>query len=81
MLTPFIQYAYSLHLPDGDPYEPWERRWLDKPDTFPRYLRAAKWKLDDARKRIKGTIEWRREFQPELIQPDEVKIEAATGKM
>jgi hypothetical protein len=46
-----------------------------------RYLRASKWKLDDARKRIKGTIEWRREFQPELIPPDEVKIEAATGKM
>jgi CRAL/TRIO, N-terminal domain len=48
---------------------------------LPRYLRAAKWKLDDAYKRIKGTIEWRREFQPELIRPDEVKIEAATGKM
>lgn len=46
-----------------------------------RYLRASKWKLDEARKRIKATIEWRREFQPELIPPDEVKIEAATGKM
>ena len=77
----FMQYAYSLHLPDGDPYAPWERRWLDKPDTLSRYLRAAKWKLDEARKRIKGTIEWRREFQPELIPPDEVEIEAATGKM
>lgn len=76
-----LQYAYSLHLPDDDPYAQWERRWLDMPDTMPRYLRAAKWKLDDARKRIKGTIEWRREFQPELIPPDEVKIEAATGKM
>ncbi|KAH9070723.1 CRAL/TRIO domain-containing protein [Lactarius deliciosus] len=59
----------------------WERRWLDKPDTLPRYLRASKWKLDDARKRIKGTIEWRREFKPELIPPEEVKIEAATGKI
>jgi hypothetical protein len=46
-----------------------------------RYMRASKWKLDEARKRIKATIEWRREFQPELIPPDEVKIEAATGKM
>jgi hypothetical protein len=44
-------------------------------------MRASKWKLEDARKRIKGTIDWRREFQPELIPPDEVKIEAATGKM
>jgi len=75
------EYAYSLHLPDGDAYAPWERRWLDRPDTMARYLRASKWKLDDARKRIKGTIEWRREFQPELIPPDEVKIEAATGKI
>jgi hypothetical protein len=76
-----LQYAYSLHLPDDDAYAPWERRWLDRPDTIARYMRASKWKLDEARKRIKGTIEWRREFQPELIPPDEVKIEAATGKM
>ncbi|KAH9058264.1 CRAL/TRIO domain-containing protein [Lactarius vividus] len=75
------EYAYSLHLPDTDSYAPWERRWLDKPDTLPRYLRASKWKLDDARKRVKGTIEWRREFKPELIPPEEVKIEAATGKI
>ncbi|KAI0297579.1 CRAL-TRIO domain-containing protein [Multifurca ochricompacta] len=75
------EYAYSLHLSDDDSYAPWERRWLDRPDTIPRYLRAAKWKLDDARKRVKGTIEWRREFKPELIPPDEVKIEAATGKI
>ena len=77
----FRQYTYSLHLPDTDSYAPWERRWLDMPDTLPRYLRASKWKVDEARKRIKGTIEWRREFKPELIPPDEVKIEAATGKM
>jgi len=51
------------------------------PDTVGRYMRASKWKLDEARKRIKGTIEWRREFQPEFIPPEEVKIEAATGKM
>jgi len=77
----FLQYAFSLHLPDTDSYAPWECRWLDKPDTLPRYLRASKWRLDEAQKRIKGTIEWRREYKPELIPPDEVKIEAATGKM
>ncbi|KAF8267387.1 CRAL-TRIO domain-containing protein [Lactarius quietus] len=75
------EYAYSLHLPDTNSYAPWERRWLDKADTLPRYLRASKWKLDEARKRIQSTIEWRREFKPELIPPDEVKIEAATGKI
>jgi hypothetical protein len=76
-----LKYAYSLHLPDDDAYAPWERRWLDRPDTIARYLRASKWKLEEARKRIKGTIEWRREFKPDLIPPDDVKIEATTGKM
>ena len=44
-------------------------------------MRAAKWNFEDAKKRIKGTLEWRREFKPDLIPPDEVKIEAETGKM
>jgi len=75
------EYADTLRLPESDSYHEWELRWLDKPDTLPRYLRAAKWKLDDAKRRIKGTLEWRREFKPELIPPDEVKIEAETGKI
>lgn len=44
-------------------------------------MRAAKWNFEDAKKRIKGTLEWRREYKPDLIPPDEVKIEAETGKM
>jgi hypothetical protein len=44
-------------------------------------MRASKWNFSDAQKRIKATIEWRREFKPELIPPDEVKIESETGKM
>lgn len=44
-------------------------------------MRAAKWNFEDAKKRIQGTLEWRREFKPDLISPDEVKIEAETGKM
>ncbi len=44
-------------------------------------MRAAKWKFEDGKKRIKGTIDWRREYKPELISPDEVGIEAETGKM
>ena len=71
-------YPYPCRSPpDSDPYVSWEHRWLDKPDTFSRYLCAAKWKLNEARKRIKGTIEWWHQFQPELIPPDKVKIEAA----
>ncbi|KAJ3821702.1 CRAL TRIO domain-containing protein [Lentinula raphanica] len=75
------QYALSISLPPSDPYAKWERRWLNKPDTIPRYSRASKWHLQDAKKRIKNTMEWRREFKPELIVPDEVKIEDESGKI
>lgn len=44
-------------------------------------MRAAKWNFADAQKRIKATIEWRREFKPDLIPPEEVRIESETGKM
>lgn len=77
----YIQYALSISLSPSDPYAKWERRWLNKPDTIPRYSRASKWNLNDAKKRMKGTMEWRREFKPELITPDEVKIEDESGKM
>ncbi|KAI0652648.1 CRAL/TRIO domain-containing protein [Trametes meyenii] len=75
------EYADGLLLPDSDPYHPWEKRWLSKPDTIPRYMRAAKWNLEDAKKRLSGTVEWRRDFKPDLIPPDEVRIESETGKI
>lgn len=75
------QYTQTLILPGSDPYYPWEARFLADPGCHPRYMRAAKWKVEDAKKRIKGTIEWRREYKPELISPDEVGKEAETGKM
>jgi hypothetical protein len=37
-------------------------------------MRAAKWKLEDGKKRIIGTLEWRRDFKPDLIPPDEVNF-------
>ncbi|EPQ60082.1 CRAL/TRIO domain-containing protein [Gloeophyllum trabeum ATCC 11539] len=80
-ITALREYAHTLLLPESDPYHKWELRWLTKPDTIPRYMRAAKWKLEDGKKRIKGTLEWRREYKPDLIPPDEVKIEAETGKI
>ncbi|EMD32668.1 hypothetical protein CERSUDRAFT_87973 [Gelatoporia subvermispora B] len=74
-------YADTQTLPQIDPYYKWELRWLDRPDTMPRYMRAAKWNLEEAKKRLRNTISWRREFKPDLIPPDEVKIEAETGKI
>lgn len=44
-------------------------------------MRAAKWHLEDAKKRIKSTVEWRREFQPDLIEPGEIEVEQETGKL
>ncbi|WVR07910.1 hypothetical protein IAU60_004953 [Kwoniella sp. DSM 27419] len=75
------KYSATLLLPESDPYHPWELRFLSDPGTHPRYMRAAKWKMDDAQKRIKGTIEWRREYKPELIKPGDVGVEAETGKI
>ncbi|PFH46393.1 hypothetical protein AMATHDRAFT_77690 [Amanita thiersii Skay4041] len=80
-LNSLREYSDNLLLPESDPYHPWELRWLRKPDTIPRYMRAAKWKIEDAKKRIRATLEWRREFKPDLIPPDEVKIESETGKI
>ncbi|GLB43643.1 putative divergent CRAL/TRIO domain containing protein [Lyophyllum shimeji] len=75
------EYADTLLLPPTDPYYPWELRWLNKPDTIARYSRASKWNLANAQQRIKATMEWRREFKPDLIPPDEVRIESETGKI
>jgi len=75
------EYAATLQLPEDDPYYPWELRFLDRPDTMPRYMRAAKWKFEDAKKRIEKTMEWRREFKPDLIPPEEVRMESETGKI
>jgi hypothetical protein len=76
-----FQYTNRLRLSATDAYYPLERRRLDLPDTLPRYLRPAKWQLDDAKKRIKSTIEWRWSYQPELIAPEEVRLESETGKL
>ena len=75
------QYTKTLILPADDAYYPWESRFLADPGTHPRFMRAAKWKMDDAKRRIKATVEWRREYKPELIQPGDVGVEAETGKM
>ncbi|KAH9885446.1 CRAL/TRIO domain-containing protein [Cubamyces lactineus] len=75
------EYADTQLLPESDLYYPWELIWLNKPDTMARYMRAAKWNLEDAKRRLKGTMEWRRDFKPDLIPPDEVRIESETGKI
>jgi hypothetical protein len=44
-------------------------------------MRASKWNIRDAETRLKATLEWRREYKPDLISLDEVKAEGETGKI
>ncbi|BEI83712.1 hypothetical protein CcaverHIS002_0403160 [Cutaneotrichosporon cavernicola] len=75
------EYTATLLLPESDPYHVWEKRFLDDVGTHARFMRAAKWHLENGKKRILATMEWRREFRPELIEPEDVAVEAETGKI
>lgn len=61
-------------------YVPWERKWIEDPCTTRRYANAVKWDLNQAKKRAADTLQWRRDFKPDLLIPDEVKKEGETGK-
>ncbi|TPX57032.1 hypothetical protein PhCBS80983_g04126 [Powellomyces hirtus] len=56
-----------------------EAKWCDDPCLL-RYLRAVKWDVEAAVKRIESTLLWRREYQPHQISADEVEPEAVNGK-
>lgn len=59
-----------------------EKMFLTK-ECILRYLRATKWKTDDTKKRLEGTLGWRREFgvDPESsLSADIVSEENETGK-
>ncbi|KAG8934921.1 hypothetical protein FRC03_010166 [Tulasnella sp. 419] len=75
------QHAETLILPETDPYYTREVAWLQDPELAARYMRASKWKLEEAKKRIQSTMEWRRETKPDLISADEVEVENETGKI
>ncbi|WFD01963.1 4-nitrophenylphosphatase [Malassezia obtusa] len=69
-------------------YAPFEETWLRDRNVYHRYLRATRGDVKSSKRRIivralrltQDTLEWRREFKPELIPPDEVAPEAETGK-
>ncbi|KAI9025474.1 CRAL-TRIO domain-containing protein [Hyaloraphidium curvatum] len=47
-----------------------------------RYVRSVKHlSAEAAAKRLRATLEWRREFRPDLLDPDDVSHEATNGKM
>ncbi|KAI8853058.1 CRAL-TRIO domain-containing protein [Chytridium lagenaria] len=56
-----------------------EEEWADIPCLL-RYLRATKWNVEIAVKRVEKTLQWRREYRPTEISPEEVEPESVTGK-
>ncbi|EPS37367.1 hypothetical protein H072_8946 [Dactylellina haptotyla CBS 200.50] len=56
-----------------------ERMFMTRECLF-RYLRATKWNVAEAKKRIEGTITWRREWGLESHTPEHIEPENETGK-
>lgn len=56
-----------------------ERMWLTR-ECLLRYLRATKWKVPDAIKRLQSTISWRREYGANTFTADYISPENETGK-
>ena len=56
------KYASTLVLPESDPYHPNERKWLTSPGCIERYIRASKWNIEDAKRRINNTLQWASKF-------------------
>jgi hypothetical protein len=56
-----------------------ERLFLTR-ECLVRYLRATKWNVADAVKRLRATLMWRREYIGDKLTPDYISIENETGK-
>ncbi|KAI9229992.1 MAG: CRAL-TRIO domain-containing protein [Piptocephalis tieghemiana] len=56
-----------------------ERAWLSQACLL-RYLRAHRWSVPSAKKGLAETLEWRRSYKPDMIPPEEVRVEGETGK-
>lgn len=57
-----------------------EKMWLTR-ECLLRYLRASKWNVADAKKRLEGTLVWRREYGLYEHTADYISPEMETGKM
>ncbi|KAF7563391.1 hypothetical protein G7046_g749 [Stylonectria norvegica] len=56
-----------------------ERAWLTR-ECLLRYLRATKWTVADAAKRLQATLAWRREYGLDDFTPEYISPEQETGK-
>ncbi|ORY39582.1 CRAL/TRIO domain-containing protein [Rhizoclosmatium globosum] len=55
-------------------------QWTDESAATKRYLVDTKWDLEAAAVKLQATLQWRKEYKPDQIQPSEVEEEAVTGK-
>ena len=63
----------------GGPITENEILWLTR-ECLLRYLRATKWNIADAEKRLLTTLTWRREYGVEELTGDYISPESETGK-
>jgi hypothetical protein len=63
----------------GGPITESEIMWLTR-ECILRYLRATKWNLGDATKRLLATLAWRREYGVEELTGEHISPENETGK-
>lgn len=75
-------YPSSLKNPQAEEKPPteWEKLRMLSRESMLRYLRATKWDLAQAKKRLIDSIAWRREFGVDEIDPNVVEPEAKSGK-
>ena len=71
---------YRAAHPCPPDYEKFEQRWFSEPSLWHRYLRSTHGDVKHSKKRAIETLEWRRDYKPDIIPPDEVAPEAETGK-
>ncbi|KAJ1981299.1 hypothetical protein H4R35_000772 [Dimargaris xerosporica] len=80
MLSQFEQQLPDLiaRLPEQDQAK--HQRFCTRPCLL-RYLRANKWVLAKAQMGLEKTLQWRSEYRPDEITPDEIEHESIKGKM
>lgn len=74
---------YPTALKAGSPTEPlteWEKLRMLSRESMIRYLRATKWDVTSAKKRLTDTIAWRREYGVDNLKAEDLEPEAKTGK-
>ncbi|KAI6784917.1 uncharacterized protein J7T54_008011 [Emericellopsis cladophorae] len=75
----FTEVTCPKETSKSGPIRETERMWLTK-ECLLRYLRATRWSVADAAKRLLATIAWRREYGLEEFTPDYISPEQETGK-